>query len=829
MSIEKAMLERYRPAMLAARTHQMVGQEIVKGCQPDLATQPIALEPAYFPLDVSLQTDAVTVLPNFPAIAAVEMDDLVRLRVWVSPQQKCDWHRSERLLKQLYRVEHHVGLEIVGNDRRIDIMLLCHARDLSLLMTACQGEFERCALTLDRNPMLTAMPDGRWRRNLVFRDYYPPPPYSHLLTRPDELKLSAYGTLMSAMAHIQPPALGLYQILMQPVSPDHNWHYNVQRLLDIEFSAKLMSGWQSTQRLPQQTPSGDLRNMASDTQIKAHDDKPFFAAALRVAVIGSDEAHSVLKSLTTFSSLIQHGGRPLDWLTETDYQAFLDVDEIKQMFMLGQSYRPGFLVNSWELTSLAHIPPAEIAEFRPRPLDTLETLAAPGDQSLAVGTPVGTCQFADRNDHVSIPRKYRCQHVHIVGRPGCGKSTLLEHMFRYDTGQGDGAAVIDPHGELAERLLRLVPAEHADRVIYIDPGDRKWVPMWNPLRCRGDQEPGRVADDLVRAFRSFVDGWGDRLAHLLRQAILGVLHLPNGSLLDVANLLRRKSNESEQLRKRVLALVEHQVTRLFWQKDFDNYSKADLAPPQHKLSKLLSEGPVSWMLSQPESAVDFRSIMDEGRILIVNLSNIGTDVRDILGSFMLSLMHQAAVSRSQVPGSTYRPFHIFCDEAHRFVTDAVEDLIAETRKFKVSLTLAHQYMSQFTTGKTHAVSSVNSTVIFNVNSTDAGYLMKDLQGRVEPEELTRLEVGQAVARIGPHIVRIKTYDPLIIPQTNLRDQIVEQSRRRYCRPVEQIKESVRQGREPGGTLTPQAGMGHTELDRDSDTESPAEVYEYDEL
>ena len=358
---------------------------------------------------------------------------------------------------------------------------------------------------------------------------------------------------------------------------------------------------------------------------------------------------------------------------------------------------------------------------------------------------------------------------------------------------------------------------------------RSRVPMWNPLRCAAGHEPGRVADDMVRAFRSFVDGWGDRLAHLLRHAMLGVLHLPDGNLLDVANLLRGKSNESEQLRKRVLGLVEHQVTRLFWQKDFDNYGKADLAPPQHKLSKLLSEGSVSWMLSQSESAFDFRSVMDEGKILIVNLSNVGTDVRDILGSFMLSLMHLAAVSRSKLPESAHRPFHIYCDEAHRFVTEAVDNLIAETRKFHVSLILAHQYMHQFSAGKTHAVSSVGSTIIFNVNSTDAAFLIKDLQGRVEPEDLTRLDIGHAIARIGPHIVRIKTHHPLRIPESHCRDQIVDQSRQRYCRPIDQVKQASRERGPSGGAISIQAVMEETKLHRDGETEPAAEVYDYDEL
>ena len=444
---------------------------------------------------------------------------------------------------------------------------------------------------------------------VVFRDFFPAPPYSHLFTRPDELKRSPYATLIAVLAQIPAPAIGIYQTVFEPVSPAHDWHQNVQALLDMEYATKLLSGFAHPNQFAQQAPSGDLRQMSVDVEVKSHSDKPFFAAALRVGVVYGDEhAADELRALAVVASLFQHGGRPLDWLSELEYRAKLSTQEIRQLFVSGTTHRPGFLMNSWELTSMAHIPPPDISAHLQTDTNALETLPSP--DKLAVGVPIGYCDCAGLRQPVCIPPGIRGQHVHLIGRSGMGKSSVVESMILHDLGQEHGAAVLDPHGRLVQRILGLLPPKYIDRVIYIDPGDPLWIPRWNPFRCGSDLEISRVADDLVRAFKSFVTGWGDRLEHLLRHAIFALLHIPGSSLFDVSNLLRPKSDESKCLRGEALKAVDNAVAKLFWQHDFKNYSSSDLAPAQHKLSKLLTSGTVSLMLSQSESGFDFRDVME---------------------------------------------------------------------------------------------------------------------------------------------------------------------------------------------------------------------------
>jgi len=210
------------------------------------------------------------------------------------------------------------------------------------------------------------------------------------------------------------------------------------------------------------------------------------------------------------------------------------------MFQLGLTYRPGFLVNSAQLTGLAHFPPASIVEQLDVAIDTLDTLSLTSN-NLSEGTRIGTCHIATEEKPVCIPQKIRARHTHLIGRPGTGKSTLEEHMIIDDIKSGDGVAVLDPHGDLSQRLLELIPEEYVDKVIYFDPSDPYWIPIWNPMQKIPGQDIGRITDDLVGVLKSFVSGWGDRLEHILRHCIFALLHLSGSTLCDIAHLLRSTS------------------------------------------------------------------------------------------------------------------------------------------------------------------------------------------------------------------------------------------------------------------------------------------------
>jgi len=791
MSVEKAIVAQARPHMLATRVEAAIQEEVTKGCRGDISAQPVALEPPYHPIspspDLLTGENRSDLLPEPIPLAT----NLTRLQLWLSPEEEFSWLNSELFLKQLRTLTHRVAFEIVGNSQKIQMQFLVHRNDLPIFKAAFRSQFERCELSGMVDDLLGDLKRNSWN-NVMFLDCFPPAPYSHLLTRPDELKVTTYRSVVAALMEIDPPAIGFYQALFQPVKPEHNWYRNVQILLDLEYTIKLVSGLQAPQKYLQQAPSGDLRQMAWEVETKAHNDKPFYAAAIRLGILSPEKQGLMgLNPLSTFVNLFQHGGRPLQYLREQEYKEVVSLERITQMFLLGLTYRSGFLVNSSELAGIVHIPPAELLEYRKPPMAVLQTLPVP-DPCINTGTPLGTYTYAGVEYPVCIPPEPRSRSTHIIARPGQVKSTTMARMILDDIGKGKGVAVLDPHGDLIEDLLCLIKEEHVEKTIYFDPGNPNYVPIWNPLRRRHGQDLSRTSDDLVASIKAVVTGWGDRLEHLLKHGLYGLLQLPDSTLLDLSNLLRKKSTESDHLRQEILKVVDNQTASLFWDKDFNRYPNEAFDPPKHKLSKLLLSGTVSLMLSQPESLIDFRKIMDEGMILLVNLSTIGSEVREILGCFMLSLFHIAAITRSDIPKEMRKEFHIYLDEAHRFITDALEDIIAETRKFSVSLTLAHHFFSQFGTKKIDALSSVGTTIIMNVDSKDARYLTKDLRGLVQYEDLINLKLGEAIVRIGTEIVRVTLPGPLEIPEGHFRDAIIQRSHRLYYKPIQVVRDLIRQ-------------------------------------
>lgn len=807
----RAILRHYQPAILAQRHRQLVEPEWVKGCTPWLAPVPVQLEPAYQPLarqDSRLETASLVSWVPAPEVEPAEWQ---RLQVWISPEQEGDWrHHSERFLKQLSRMRHPFGLELLGNQSRVDQLLLFHRQDAPLLQAAFAGEFERCRLT-PASWVPHAWRPGRGATIHRLCDFFPAPPYIRLFTRLEELRGSLYGPIVSALATLPEEAFGLFQVLAQPVSPQHDWHENVRWLIDIEYELKQVVAWNTGHLSAHHPPTGYISDMADASNTRAHNDKPFFFAGLRVAVGGileDPDAHC--DAMTCFVGMLQQGGRPLEHLSEQDYRRVLPELDFTQLLAIGQAYRPGFLLNSEELTTLVHFCPPVATEHRPKRLEPLEILA-PSDE-LRTGIQLGICPTAGQPLPVCIPADARSKHLHIIGRPGCGKSCLLERMILQEIALGQGVAVLDPHGALADRLLDLIPPEQAERVIYFRPADRAYVPIWNPLHCPSGADPGRVAANLVQAVRSIVQGWGERLAHLLRHAFFAILHLPRGSLKDAADLLTRGSPQSNALIRTLIGgLLVDRYSRRFWIHRFPKYGNQELGPPEHKFGPLLMGGQgVSLMLSQPESRFNLREIMDEGRVLLVDLSGLGGDVRDTLGSFMLALIHLTTLERLDESKSPPKPFHVYCDEAHYFVTESLNEIIAETRKFGVSLTLAHQFMSQFPSG-TSALSSVGSAAIFGVNETDAEHLRKDFMGRVATKDLVGQGVGRAIARIGTkrgtEIVRLQTLEPLKRRPDSCRNEIIAYSREHYYEPIDVVQRRVNEQQDCRGRPPQSAGPG----------------------
>ena len=230
----------------------------------------------------------------------------------------------------------------------------------------------------------------------------------------------------------------------------------------------------------------------------------------------------------------------------------------------------------------------------------------------------------------------------------------------------------------------------------------------------------------------------------------------------------------------------------FWLYDHKKYRPDEFGPVKNKLSKLLVGGTSALMLSQPRSKISFRRIIDDGMIFLADLStNLGTEVCDVLGGFLLATIHATVLGRSDTPADKRRPSYVYVDETPRFVTDRLGKMLDEDRKFGIHLTLAHQHLEQFTRNQVNALAAVATTIVLNVGRQDAEHLAKDFLKTVRADDIRALEPQEALVRIGKEMARIRTVDRKPIPEVHFRDEIIEQSRQKYCLPVAAVQEMIR--------------------------------------
>lgn len=765
--IAQALISRAQPLFTQQKIQDFLAREAIKGCAHQIVIHPVSLEPSYG-----------NELPSQIPIKPLD----TRLQIWISPNEKINWVHCESFLKQLSGLTQRIGFEITGNCSEISLSFLCEEDSADLIHAAFLSQFPFCRITQQRHMGLGNM---ILKESVYFRDYYPPPPYSHLFTSMDELRESPLLGFLHTLSQIPADSFGFYQCLFQPVQ--HNWHQSVELLTDLEYQLKLNSGLGISPRHLQQTPSGDLRSSAVEVDLKAHNDKPFYSVAVRLGVMG-ERRH--LESLGLFMNLFQHGGKPMQFIDETEYLKHFSASELTEMIHSGLCYRHGFLLNSKELAGLVHPISTQAIDSVQLPIETLEPLTL-ADPTREDGTNVGYYSDAGIEQSVYIPDDIRERGTHIIGGSGSGKTTLEEEIFMQDIQRGIGAVYIDPHGDAITDICNRLDEEQLSRCIYFDPGNQDFTPLWNPLYLAKGADPFRQADDLLSTFEHVFTGWGDRLAHVLRNGLIGLSYLKNPCLLDLYHLLRQKSDESNLLREQILAQPGlDEPVRSFWEHDFlKDYRESELAAPKHKLSKLLS-GSVYSMFSQRESKIDLNQIMDESMILLVDLSNLGADTKQVLGSLMLTMFMATALTRSKQEEAKRTPFSIFADECHMFVSaSAIEDMITQARKFKIRLTIAHQYLSQFQSGKVDALSTTGTTLVGRVNKNDSRHFAKDMRDLVKPEELLALAPFEFVGRIGTEVVKFKTKAP---PSggKSIREQIIAHSQEYYCVPSAKLRRKV---------------------------------------
>lgn len=405
------------------------------------------------------------------------------------------------------------------------------------------------------------------------------------------------------------------------------------------------------------------------------------------------------------------------------------------------------------------------------------------DQGITI---LGETNYRNQRKRFGIKDRDRQRHVYVVGQTGMGKSTLLLNMLIQDIQRGKGVALIDPHGDLAEQLLDHIPQRRMTDVIYINPADTEYPVGINLLD--GDKSTGRhlIASHLVDIFKKiWSDSWGPRLEYILRNTILALLECDGHTLLSVPRLLI-----DPEFRAVLLSRVQDPVVRTFWQVEYELYPKVfrteTISPIQNKVGQFLSVPVMRNILGQGKNKVDFRSVMDSGRILILNLAKgrLGEDNTGLLGSLIVSKLFLTAMSRSGTPQSQRKPYTVYIDEFQSFASDNFAHTLSEMRKFGLHLVLAHQYLAQLPLQLKSAVfGNVGTTIAFRIGAEDGEYLKREYWPTFRASDLQSLSAYDIYVKLSIDGKTTDAFSAQTLPEPVLyeshRDAIIQLTRIRY--------------------------------------------------
>jgi len=484
--------------------------------------------------------------------------------------------------------------------------------------------------------------------------------------------------------------------------------------------------------------------------------------------------------------------------------------------------RGGYILNIEELASVFHLPHTNV-ETPNIVWASSKTAEPPAKLPVITGDPsidenisaFGLTNFRGINHQFGMLRTDRSRHVYIIGQTGAGKSGTLELFALSDIFHNHGYAIIDPHGDFAVDNMRFIPGSRMDDVVYFNPADTAFPLGFNPLEVTNPSQKTNISSEVIGVLkRMFGESWGPRLEYILRYTILALLDRPSTTMLDITRLLTDK-----KFRKETLEYCTDTVVLQFWNVEFaswnDKFQSEAIAPVLNKVGAFTANPIIRNIIGQPKSTFNIREIMDEGKILIVNLSKglIGEDNAAILGAFMVTKIQLAAMSRSDIPNiADRRPFYLYVDEFQNFATDSFATILSEARKYGLNLTVANQYISQMTETVRDAVfGNVGTMISFRVSADDSPILAKQFEPQFEPQDLLQMHNRHFIINMVINGEKAPAFSAttLTLPpeQIDNTGRIIENTRRNYSRPRAEVEVEISDAIQVPQNLQPQQGGG----------------------
>ena len=418
-------------------------------------------------------------------------------------------------------------------------------------------------------------------------------------------------------------------------------------------------------------------------------------------------------------------------------------------------------------------------------------------------TYLGLTTFRDKNTLFGIKRKDRRQHVYILGKSGTGKSALMFNMIIQNIQNGEGVCMVDPHGENVEAVLTAIPKNRMKDVIYFNPADADYHIGFNVLELVDPQYKHLVASGLMGIFtKIWANAWSARMEYILNNCILALLDTPGTTLLGIPRMLVDKD-----YRQKIISNLKDPVIKAFWIHEYEawqeKFRNEAIAPIQNKVGQFLSTSIIRNVVGQSKSTINIFDMMNEGKIFLVNVSKgrIGEDNSALLGGMIITKIQLAAMERVRIPEDHRKDFYLYVDEFQNFVTEAFAGILSEARKYRLNLTVAHQYTAQLISDKSSAVrdavfGNVGTMIVFRVGSDDADFLEKEFDPEFTPSDIVNLPNYKIYLKLMIDGVTSRPFSAKTLPpmvkqgSREVEEEVIRSSRALYCRPKDVIEREI---------------------------------------
>jgi hypothetical protein len=698
--------------------------------------------------------------PEYLVYPFEEDSELVAYNIVFSKHHKPRIESIEQLYVLCSFCTFPLSLEIVATDTEIRTYLICRITDKGHLFSQLKAYFPDASIQIDEN-IVDGIIENAKPIHVV--DYGLKEEFMRPLNMAQSIDHDPYLSLFGVFEQMKQGERAVLQILFQ--STQNAWAKSTLNSVTDGYKGSFF------------LDAPEMPNLANEKV-----SKPLYGVTVRLLTQSqtANDAQTLLLHLN--ASLVAVSKSTVNQLQPLSSDGY-DIEDRLLDIALRQTHRFGMLLNSRELVTLAHFPNPSIVSTK-LVRDTKRTKALPHSvigHQYVLGTNVhqGIEQLA------TLDAEQRSKHLHIIGVTGTRKSSMLLHLINQDIQNGEGVAVLDPHGDLIENILAFIPKERIKDVVVIDPNDREFPVAFNILSAHNEIEKEVLSSDLVALFKRFSTSWGDQMNSVFANAIIAFLYNKKvGTLLDLRRFLIEKD-----FREQMLLTVTDPDIVYYWRKEFPLLKGGSIAPILTRLDTFLRPKLIRNMVSQKNS-LNFQELM----------GMIGEENSFLMGSFIVSKIQQAATARQAISVEERTPFYLYIDEFHHYITPSMANMLSGVRKYGLGLILAHQNIGQvakYDAELVDALSNAGTRICFRVSDTDAKRLA-DGFASFSAEDLQNLSAGVAIARVG------KSEDDFSLNASSLRpsndkgstDEIIEHSRTHYGSKLEEPKEE-----EPAPTST----------------------------